>query len=624
MQNATARPGYLDYLGADGSEPWVVDAAAPTGSTVTCLTCHNAAAQNLFTVTFPSGVTVSDLGSEARCMTCHQGRSSTVQVDDKLVEVGSPGDDDVNADLSFINVHYRAAGATVYGGIAKGAYQYEGMDYDVKNHHAAGLESCVACHDQHSTEVRLETCADCHGGVVTADDVKGIRMFGSVGDYDGDDDVAEGIYWELEGLAAKLFVGIQAYAADVVGTGIIYDAHAYPYFFTDTDGDGEIDEDEVNYGNKYATWTPRLLKAAYNYQYFLKDTGAYAHNPKYVIQAMHDSLMDLNMGLGTPDAFTGDRYDGAHFRGSTEAYRHWDEDEDVSASCSKCHTSAGFIFFHDNGVTAAMPPENGMKCSGCHTNPGEWDQIRQVDSVEYPGGVVLTDAGNNDNLCATCHSGRHAKGTVDAAIADDDLGFKNVHYLPAAGVLNGTDAQVGYEYDGMIYDGAWTHTGGTSCTGCHSPVKTSHSFDIHDNQDQCFTCHGGASELHDIRMTSTEDYDGDGSSSGSLEGELEGLAEVLYAKIQMVAADSGNPIIYGEAYPYFFKDTNGDGVSDADEVNYGNKYAAWTEPLMKATFNLQMFKKEHGAWAHNFAYMGQLLYDSIMDLDPTTTGLTRP
>ena len=46
---------------------------------------------------------------------------------------------------------------------------------------------------------------------------------------------------------------------EVVGTPIVYDAHSYPYWFTDTNGNGEGDEDEINYGNQYASWTGNLL-----------------------------------------------------------------------------------------------------------------------------------------------------------------------------------------------------------------------------------------------------------------------------------------------------------------------------------------------------------------------------
>ena len=62
---------------------------------------------------------------------------------------------------------------------------------------------------------------------------------------------------------------------------------------SDTDADGDADEDELNYGNQHKAWTPRLLRAAYNYQYVSKDPGAFAHNGRYVIQILYDALEDI-------------------------------------------------------------------------------------------------------------------------------------------------------------------------------------------------------------------------------------------------------------------------------------------------------------------------------------------
>ena len=49
----------------------------------------------------------------------------------------------------------------------------------------------------------------------------------------------------------------------------------------------------------YATWTPRLVKAAFNYQYSQKDPGAFVHNPKYVIQFLINSIEDLGGDVST-------------------------------------------------------------------------------------------------------------------------------------------------------------------------------------------------------------------------------------------------------------------------------------------------------------------------------------
>src|SRR5439155_10838322 len=73
--------GFVDYLGGDGTAAGTVEKPAPIQSVITCRACHNPTADNLSTVTFPSGVMVSGLGGEARCMTCHQGRASGKDVE---------------------------------------------------------------------------------------------------------------------------------------------------------------------------------------------------------------------------------------------------------------------------------------------------------------------------------------------------------------------------------------------------------------------------------------------------------------------------------------------------------------------------------------------------------------
>ena len=74
---------------------------------------------------------------------------------------------------------------------------------------------------------------------------------------------------------------------------VVYSDAAYPYFFNDLNADAVPDAAESIFPNRYQSWTPRLLRAAYNYQYVAKDHGAFAHNPHYVIQLMFDSLADL-------------------------------------------------------------------------------------------------------------------------------------------------------------------------------------------------------------------------------------------------------------------------------------------------------------------------------------------
>jgi hypothetical protein len=215
------------------------------------------------------------------CLNCHQGRESTVSVD-RLI--GDTEGDTVSEDLRFLNIHYFAAGATLFGTEVKGAYEFAGQEYNGRNEHVNGFNSCVECHSVHELKVVVEECSECHENVSTEEDLMTIRA--SETDYDGDGDVTEGIFGEVDTMRAALLAAIQEYAVNVAGTPIIYNAARYPYWFGDTNGNGEIDGEEGN----YPTWTPNLLRAAYNYQDSTKDPGAFAHNGQYMMQILYDSI----------------------------------------------------------------------------------------------------------------------------------------------------------------------------------------------------------------------------------------------------------------------------------------------------------------------------------------------
>ena len=286
-------PGFLDFVGADGSAPGKVDKEAATGTLIYCSACHNEMTRELTAVTFPSGLRVEDLGANARCMTCHQGRAAGSDVDKAVAGMDR---DKVSPKLEFINVHYRAAGATLMGSLARGAYEYDGKSYASRRRHPEPFNQCTGCHELHTVAPKVGECAACHKQVTDADSLRAIRE--SKIDHDGDGDVGEGIAREVDQLNARLLVGIKAYARTVAGKAIAYDAKAFPYFFNDANGNGVADADEAKVPNKYNAWTPRLLKAAYNYQFVAKDPGAYAHNPAYVLQILHDSLEDIGAGNG--------------------------------------------------------------------------------------------------------------------------------------------------------------------------------------------------------------------------------------------------------------------------------------------------------------------------------------
>ena len=624
-------PGMLDFLGADGSAAGTVDAAAPIGTVVECQACHNDATLVKTSVVFPSGAEITGLGGEAICMECHQGRASKVSVDAKLEELGLTEDlDTVSADLGFINIHYYPAAATLYGTQAMGGYEYDGMMYDGKFRHVEGIETCVGCHDQHSLEVRLETCQQCHDGATSVEELRNVRMQGSLADYDGDGDTSEGIAFEMEGLQALLLQAIQAYATEVAGTPIAYSPDAYPYFFIDGDGDGLVGEAEANSDNSYKSWTGRLEKAAYNYQMSVKDPGKFAHNAKYVIQLMYDSIEDLNSVLATPvDLSTAHRQDPGHFAGNTEAFRHWDAEGEVPGGCVKCHAAEGVPMFLKNGATIAVEPSNGFACTTCH-DEANWPNRYVVEDATFPSGATLTfGEGKEGNMCLLCHQGRSSTPTLNRALADkpadtpdETIRFANIHYFAAGATLFGTEAQGAYEYDGKEYLGAHPHVTDLSfdCTSCHDV----HALEI--KVDSCTACHSGASDPQDpatYRIGDT-DWDGDGDVTEGVKGEIETFGERLYAGIQAYATDAGTPIVYDPlAYPYFFVDADGDGAPDTGEQG-AIGYNAWTPTLLRAAYNYQYLQKDPGAFAHNAKYVMQVVYDSTEDVGGDTAGLTRP
>ncbi|WP_422072408.1 cytochrome c3 family protein [Tranquillimonas rosea] len=280
--------GFRDFHGLDGSEAGVVDGEIDVGGVVDCGTCHNAGLSEVEEVTFPSGVVHPVQGVEASCLTCHHGRSAGKDVADTIADRAL---DQPDPELRFINPHYATAAATWLGGYGEAGYQYDGRDYSGRFFHARPVESCNSCHDPHTLEVGFEPCLTCH----QADSPQDIRIARQ--SYDGSGDTSVGIRSDIEANADTLMRMIRDYMDEVAGAPGIYDGTRYPYFFSDANGDGAIDMD----GGEpvvYGAWTPRSLRATFNWKLVTADPGNYAHNPQYSLELLYDSIADLSDPLG--------------------------------------------------------------------------------------------------------------------------------------------------------------------------------------------------------------------------------------------------------------------------------------------------------------------------------------
>lgn len=273
--------GFRAFHGLDGSAPGL-DGPIPVGGVVDCETCHSPSLNEVTAITLPSGVSHPVTGVQAACMTCHIGREAGVSVSRAL---GDKADDTPDPSINFVNPHYALAGAVRLGSIGGGGFEYPGKTYSGRFFHARPITDCASCHNPHTLQVSEQTCLTCHeNGSPEAIRISGVS-------YDGSGDTVKGIKSDIAANAALLLATIQDYSVEVAGAPIVFE-HSYPYFFLDADQDGRGDKID-GVPQKYNSWTPRMLKAAYNWKFVTADSGAYAHNPQYALELLYDSIADL-------------------------------------------------------------------------------------------------------------------------------------------------------------------------------------------------------------------------------------------------------------------------------------------------------------------------------------------
>jgi len=291
--------GYAQYVDSSNTiypkwTSWTTNVAAHH---ITCNACHDAQGyptsdnkrlRKTGSVAMVSGSSSTyvvdstlDTGTSATCIVCHQGRESGWSVYKKFQSWTTPGPIDAYnywatiSNLSFINPHYTPAGAILFG--LKG-FEYTSMTYTPGNSfHQTML--CTGCHmaslstettGGHTMTSDVSVCQSCHGTVGSFEEIGAFR------DMDGDG-VSGRPKDEIEGLKTEITNYLES-------RGIYYDSVNYPYFWNDPTCRTSSNPDCRN-----KNWTVGQFEAAFNMALVDKEKGAYVHNFRYAVQLLRDS-----------------------------------------------------------------------------------------------------------------------------------------------------------------------------------------------------------------------------------------------------------------------------------------------------------------------------------------------
>lgn len=182
-----------------------------------------------------------------------------------------------------------------------------------------------------------------------------------------------------------------------------------------------------------------------------------------------------------------------------------------SSSCSRCHTSEGFVAYWETGEAGSPENPSAIACFTCHQPHTNYNfDLRYSDPVVFDEGGATYDK-SVSNLCANCHQSR----VVDPAIpitGTIDLTSKRwgPHHGPQANLLSGNGP---YEFAGESYTTDHAHyiSNDDGCTTCHMAAPygaqagghtMSMTYDYHGseraNTAGCETagCHGTMDDLN--------------------------------------------------------------------------------------------------------------------------------
>ncbi len=257
------------------------------------------------------------------------------------------------------------------------------------------------------------------------------------------------------------------------------------------------------------------------------------------------------------------------------------------SSCSRCHTSEGFVAYLETGEGGEPENPSAIGCFTCHEPPTNYDfGLRISEAVVLDEGGATYDKGVS-NLCANCHQSRVVSPAIPTSGTIDITSKRwGPHHGPQSNILSGNAA---YEFAGESY-------------------STSHAHFTSDDSEGCPTCHmpppyGAQAGGHTMSMT----YDYHGSVREHKDGcEVTGchstLDEFNYHGVQ------DSVVVLIEALRTVLIDG---GIIDPDDPDYalvpsgGSLTLTVTEA--GALYNFQTFREDRSKGIHNPG----LAYDAL-------------
>ena len=484
--------GFIAYSSANMIAAWG-SAADKSKEVITCVACHSDVAAGTVRTMVPNKPYSSDLtftnanvGTSNVCMDCHGGRNTGTAA------IAALGNGTVVA--SNYGTHYLPAGGILQGQVG---FNFAGRTYTafannahsnvgMLNSNSTGTNGpCVTCHmsatDKHKfspvttdangaiTTITTNVCSSCHAATLPAAtlDTKRVAFNNAV-------EVLRIV------LADKGFIWTPA---------------------TDNFNSGAKTFNTFDQNGK------NILGAAHNYKLFIKEAGAYTHNPEYAKQLLADSVEAVVTGgavtgadissylselvrAGKLNQTQVDNFNGYKNPDSSCNSCHGNPPANVNhtdvstGTCANCHIYTGpAAATHNNGTidlktgTAACtschgyPPvaqtilpgfqkydHTSNTCSDCHITPASLSAITPTHKNN------TVDLLTNANACSGCHSYPPASVNHATAVGGTTPNCTNCH------IYNGFTA--------ATHNDGTTNFGTMTCSSCHPNLGGSHSAHV--------------------------------------------------------------------------------------------------------------------------------------------------